>query len=142
MIKHNHKKGAILYFTIIIMSILMTAVFSITSIVLVQIKNIKEAGDSVLAFYAADTGIEKALYDILNKAEYLNTSYNSEFEILIDGASYKCDVKITQPLLSKPFGDYPSETSIEPAADCDGQYYCIESIGIYRDTRRAIEVKG
>jgi len=138
----NPQKGVILYFTIVIMSILMAAVFSITSIVLVQIKSMKEAGDSVLAFYAADTGAEKALYDILNNAEYLDPLYVSEFEILIDGSSYKCNVKITQPSLTEPFGSYPLETSIEPSDDCDGLYYCIKSIGTYRNVKRAIEVKG
>ena len=137
----NSQKGAILYFTIVIMSILLAAVFSITSIVLVQIKSVKEAGDSVLAFYAADAGAEKALYDILSNAEYLDPSYDSEFEILINGSSYKCNVKITQPL-SEPLGNYPSGTSIEPSTDCQGQYYCIKSIGTYRKIKRAIEIKG
>jgi hypothetical protein len=126
----NNQKGAILYFTIVIMSILLAAVFSITSIVLVQIKGMKEVGDSVLAFYAADTGIETVLNDLYD-GNYIDhygpTSMGS--------ADYEYEAWVTQPIS----GTLPV---IPTSVDCEGQYYCIESIGTYRNVKRAIEVKG
>ncbi|MEA3453258.1 MAG: hypothetical protein U9Q96_02920 [Patescibacteria group bacterium] len=129
----NRQKGAILYFTIVIMSILLAAVFSIGSVVLVQIKTIREAGDSVMAFYAADTGIETALNDI-----YDSTFISDYGPIFIDGPSYTYEVWVTQPdVIPLPLGG-----AITPSADCTGDYYCIKSIGTYGNIKRAIEVKG
>jgi len=110
----------------------MAAVFSITSIVLIQIRNIKEAGDSVLAFYASDTGIETALNDL-----YDSNFINHYGPVSLDPSStdYEYEAWVTQPI----GGMLPV---ISPSIDCDGLYYCIKSIGTYRNVKRAIEVKG
>lgn len=127
----QNQKGATLYFAIVIMSILLAAVFSIGSVVLVQIRTIKGMGDSVIAFYAADTGIETALNDL----------YDSNFidhygPVSLNGSSYTYEVWVTQPT-TQPLGP-----GIPTSSDCQGQYYCIKSIGSYRNVKRAIEVKG
>ena len=132
----NDNKGATLYFAIIIMSVMMAAVFSIGSIVLVQIRAIKGMGDSVVAYYAADTGAEIALDDL-----YKGTYVGHYVPTSLNGSSYTYEVWVTQPL-SEPLGDYPSETSVEPSADCQAQYYCIKSVGTYNNVRRAVEVSG
>jgi Tfp pilus assembly protein PilX len=58
-----HQKGASLYFAIIIMSVLLAIVLGIAAILVSQTRMIREMGDSVAAFFAADTGLERILYE-------------------------------------------------------------------------------
>ena len=126
---NDSQKGATLYLAIVIMSILLAAVFSISAIVLTQIRTIKGMGDSVVAFYAADTGIETALYDLYN------ANYISHYgPVPLGSGTY--EVWVTQPV----GGTLPV---IPVDANCvRGDYYCIKSIGIYNSTKRAVEADG
>ncbi len=56
------KKGSSLYFSMIILSIVLAMALGLTAILVSQTKIIKGMGDSVKALYAADTGIEEVLY--------------------------------------------------------------------------------
>jgi hypothetical protein len=56
------EKGVSLYFALIIMFILISIGLGISLIIVSQMKMMREMGDSVVAFHAADTGIENALY--------------------------------------------------------------------------------
>lgn len=115
----DSQKGVSLYFAIIIMSILLAAVFSIGSIVLTQIKVIRGMGDSIIAFYAADSGAEKLLYE----GKFVIPPAGAEYsETLDNGASYKATVFATT------------------SPDCNGKWYCIESIGDYRESKRAVKI--
>jgi len=78
-------------------------------------KMIKGMGDSVIAFYAADTGIERALYE--------DATPPQTFPGSLDGASYIASV-------------------ISPGSEgCSSNVnYCIKSVGIYKETRRAVQV--
>jgi len=64
-IKHSlfFQKGVSLYFSIIILSILLAIVLGLGTILIGQTRMIKGMGDSVTAFYGADTGIERILYE-------------------------------------------------------------------------------
>jgi hypothetical protein len=59
---NNKEQGVSLIITFFIMTIILAMVLSISLILYEQIKVIKNIGDSVVAFYAADSGIEKVLY--------------------------------------------------------------------------------
>jgi hypothetical protein len=56
-------KGVSLYLALVIMFILIAISLGVSLIIVSQMKMIKGMGDSVVAFYAADTGIEHAMYD-------------------------------------------------------------------------------
>ena len=58
----NKEQGISLIITFFIMTIILAMVLVISTILYDQIKVIKNMGDSVVAFYAADSGIEKVLY--------------------------------------------------------------------------------
>ena len=105
------QKGVSLYLAIIILIILLAMALGLSTIVLSQIKIVKGLENSVVAIFAADTGVEEALYR--------GTSVSGSLE---NGASY-------DTLL------------ILPGEDCDGDFYCIQSTGIYKETRRAIEIQ-
>jgi len=114
----NTQKGASLYFTIVIMSILLAAVFSMGSLLLVQLQSIKQIGDSVVAYYAADSGAEVALYE--GKTGIPAEPWPSG---TLAGASYKTYFFATT------------------SPDCvGGQHYCILSIGDYQGVERRVKI--
>lgn len=113
-------QGVSLYLTLVIMAILFSIGLMTSTILLDQIRMIKGMGDSVIAFYAADTGIEKVLLNRGNPQPILSGSPEGELD---NGAS--CTVVVLPGLTS----------------DCDADNFCIRSIGSYKDTKRAIEVK-
>ena len=58
----NSEKGVSLIITFFILVIVLAVVLSISVILYSEIKIIRNIGDSVVAFYAADAGVEKTLY--------------------------------------------------------------------------------
>lgn len=54
------EKGAALYFVVIAVLMILSVVVGISNIVFIQHMMIRDIGDSVSAFYTADTGIERA----------------------------------------------------------------------------------
>lgn len=110
------QKGVSLYLSIMIMAILLSIVLGMSGILLGQLKTMKGIENSVIAFYAADTGIEKVLVDRRNP----NTNpehYNGS----VGDATY--EVKV-----------------LSPGVNCNAVNYCISSVGTYRETQRAIQV--
>jgi len=113
---NNSQQGVSLYIAFMIMTVLMVIGFGMSAIVFSQMKMIKAMGNSVLSFYAADTGIERALYEISQGAE-VGSHYEHSFE---NDSSYVADV-------------------IAPNADCSADNYCIKSVGTYKGIKRAIQ---
>jgi len=63
MIKNkNNQKGVSLILTIFVMVILLAVVLFIAALLYTEIRNVKNLSDSVTAFFAADSGVEKVLY--------------------------------------------------------------------------------
>jgi uncharacterized protein (TIGR02145 family) len=58
----NLESGVSLIITFFIMMIVLAVVLSVSAILYSEIKVIRNIGDSVIAFYTADAGVEKALY--------------------------------------------------------------------------------
>lgn len=112
--KHFSKqKGVSLYIAVMIIAILLAIVLGAGAILLGQLKVIKGMENSIMAFYAADSGIERVLMDRSNPIPF-----NGYFEILDNGASYE----ITALVAAAPDNFY------------------IRSVGSYEGTKRAIEV--
>ncbi len=115
MQKHLHLKkerGVALFLTLIIMSVLLSISLGINAIFWQQMQSLRYIGNSVIAFYAADTGIERAL-----------RQDSSVSDTLSNGATYNA-IKITA-------GSPGCLTAFD---------YCVQSVGIYKETRRAIQV--
>ncbi len=110
----NKQKGISVLFAISILSVILSIGLGASSILIGQIRTIREMGYSVTAFYAADNGIEEVL---------LMAVPTSIPETQLNGARYEVAVKDSEN------------------PDCDAANFCIKSIGIYKETRRAIEIK-
>jgi len=107
-------RGVSLYLTIMIMTIFLGIGLGLLTLFLSQIKMIKGMGDSVVAFFAADTGIERILVTRTSPSDISTT-------FLPIGASY--EVKVT------------------PGGSCGASNYCIKSTGKYKNIKRAIEIR-
>jgi hypothetical protein len=109
------KQGTSLYLAIMVMTILLAIALGLSAIFLGQTKTIKEMGNSVIAFYAADAGIEKILVVRDNPDGQTPDYYSGTLD---NGATYQIFVTVG--------GACPN--------------YCIKSVGSYKETRRAIEI--
>ncbi len=116
----NTKKGVSIYLAVMIMAIMLAIVLGLNTILVGQIKTIRNMGYSVVAFYAAETGIEQALYD--------------------SGCDSSACVKNGQlDLGGGNFAQY-NVVGIDSGGDCIGDNYCLQSVGTFEQTKRAIQV--
>ncbi|MBA7611115.1 hypothetical protein ES703_63401 [subsurface metagenome] len=116
MLDNKLQQGTSLYLSLMIMTILLSIALGLSTIFIGQSKMIKALGNSVIAFYAADAGVEEVLINRSNPLDIPQTS-------LPNGATYQVFVA------AGGVGDCASENN-----------YCIKSVGIYQETRRAIEI--
>ncbi len=107
---------------LMIMAIMLAIVLGLNAVLVGQIKTIRNMGYSVVAFYAAETGIERELYE--NHA--VPTSYSGYLDLNGNGV--------------QDTDDSSYNISVFNGASCLGTNYCIKSIGIFQGTRRAIQV--
>ena len=63
MIQESNK-GVSLYLSLVILSIIMAVLIGVFTIALSQIRIVYSIGNSVIAFYAADSGMEELLYRV------------------------------------------------------------------------------
>ena len=116
-----NQKGIAILYVIFLVSVLLAISFGISEILISQVKMLGDIGYSVVALYAADSGIENVLIDRqspdLTPGYYdgsLSADITYEVSVTEGGASEDCTIDF---------------------------YYCIKSIGSYKDIKRAIEVK-
>jgi len=112
----NKQKGLTLYISIIIMVILLSIVLGLGTILVNQLKIIKGIERSIVAFYAAETGIEATL---LNRANPVESN-----ETLDNGATYMVNVLT------------PGTSNCSPAI----VNFCVNSVGEYMGVKRAIQI--
>lgn len=116
------QKGASLFLALIIMILLLAIGLGISAILVGQLKMVKGMGNSVVAIYAADTGIERILYEI-RKEDY-------------DPSTCKptpCQTPFSGTVLG---GEATYTTYIQNI----GPPIKIQSVGKYKEIKRAIEI--
>lgn len=126
-----------------IMAIVLAIVLGLSIILVGQLRIVRAMGFSVVALYAADTGAERALYDIYNNDRDSSIA-SSIGSTPIGSASYSAEIKCCQPGLPNSNCKYqPNECPIGLSEDgtCDAEFICVRSRGIYQNTSRALELK-
>lgn len=136
--KQLGEQGVSLYLAIVIMVILLSIVLGAATILVSQIRMIKEMENSVVAFYAADTGIERVL-EVIIKGNVPDTRYPLSGETPVGDASYYAEVSCCYAL-NDNCAWKTSPCPITEDLNCNASLYCVKSVGIYKNTRRAIEV--
>lgn len=107
------KKGISIYLALIVIAILLSSALGVSVIFVNQVRILKEVKNSVIAFYASDSGIEKILINRQNPSDIPETS-------LSNGATY--------------------QVSVGAGYTCGALNFCIRSVGSYKETSRAIEI--
>ena len=107
------EKGVSILLAVMILSVILSIALGSSDIAIRQVQSMEGIGDSVVAFYAADHGVEQ----VMVMAVPVSISETS----LVNGAVYEVTVI----------------DSSDP--DCDAESYCITSVGSYRDAKRAIQ---
>ena len=119
------QKGVSLYLAIVIMSILSAVALGLISLSIGRIKMVTGLENSVMSFYAANTGIEEMLMD----RNAPTSTYSGYLDLNNNG---------TDDPNEDSFYDVTVAEAIDPS--CDANNYCVKSIGRYRDTKRVIEI--
>lgn len=112
--KTNNQKGVSLLLTLLIMSALLAIALGLSQLSLGEIKLTRDIPKSAIAYYAAEAGIERAIYD----------------EWVGGGASNIADCSVNL--------DNGSSYGLEVSSGEDS--VTVRSIGCYKGVRRAIEV--
>ena len=141
----KEKKGISLYLVIIISTLILAIGLGISGLIISQMRIAREIGHSVVAFYAADTGIEHFLedFDLCNTSTY----YFGYFDLDNDGNTGDSDCappegggqSCTSTLPSYP-GDACYAVKKFTGNPCPSGAVCIDSTGYYKKVRRAIRI--
>ncbi len=124
------EKGVSLLFVIIIMSVILAIGAGLSTIFIQEGQMMTEIGYSVIAFYAADAGIERAL--MMEPVPSITEDLDSD----VPTASYTVSMRCGKGVLPDAC---PPGLVIDP--NCDGLNYCMKSIGSYKTVKRAVEIK-
>jgi len=143
---HNSQNGISLLFIVLITSLILAIGLGISTLLIQEMRMMGEIGHSVIAFYAADNGIEEALYSL-----YQSPSPTPEHSGYLDSAYYETFAKCCNPELEKcsletpddcPLGpNYVGSSNPNDPDYCDALNYCLKSLGSYQRVKRAIEIK-
>ncbi len=157
-LQFSNQKGISLLFTVLITSLILAISLGISALLIQEMRMMSEIGYSVTAFYAADSGIEAAVYDLYqHPASPTPTHSNSSDNADLGDAQYDTQAKCCHFEFEKcSFGDpdNPEERPICPLGIenigsndpnnpdyCDAVNYCLKSLGSYKEVKRAIEIK-
>ena len=126
--------GVSLYITLVILSLLLAIALAGSSLLIGQLGRLKSSGNSVLAFYAADAGIERALY-LDNKNCSLSSSVAERITCVQTGIG---GLTAGDKTLANG-ATFSLEIAEGAAAFCPaGKNYCVRSKGVFKDASRSL----
>jgi len=141
MSKNKTEKGISVYLVILLSTFILAIALGLSTILVSQIKMSHEIGESVIAFYAADTGIEAVLK---SPDDYPFEPQYSYGYLDLDGGGTESSstTACTTGLGSHPEDSCYSVTKIATSSSAcpDDVSYCIDSVGYFKKTRRAIQI--
>ena len=142
----SHEKGVSLYLAVVMLSIILAVAFGLVAILMGQIKMMRVIGFSVTAYYAAETGVERALYDYIQSGTipFISPVPYSD-QVLPNNSSYTVSVVCCHYAAPDCSWDETGDNvcSLGDAyidENCEATDYCARSVGTYRGVKRAIEV--
>ncbi len=122
-------RGVSLYFALLMIAALLSLGLGVSTLSVLQVQTVTGAADSVVAFFAADAGVEKGLY--LENTSGTTTDIS---DICPESSSCDCSGKLANgqcTVVGRKGGD----------GQCpSGVTVCIESVGSFQGTDRAIRI--
>ncbi len=123
-IKLKNNKGSSLYFSMVVIAVILGVALGTSAILINQIRMVRGMGNSVVALYAADTGVEHALMNMRGEVPDTSSIPLTTIDTFSDGSTATYQVAIE-----------------EPGEDCEAENFCVKSTGTYAEVMRAIEVE-
>ena len=130
-------KGSAIYFSLVVLTIILGIILGLSSMLISQIRMVRGMEHSVVAFYAADSGIEEALNIIRARLPNQCLAHSGTSSISLNGATSTYQIIVRDGTQAQT-----RDPSCIPHPDCGRPHYCIRSDGNYRGIRRAIKVGG
>ncbi|UMX48051.1 MAG: hypothetical protein L7H18_00705 [Candidatus Nealsonbacteria bacterium DGGOD1a] len=131
--RRNGRRGIAIYLAAVVLTIILAVALGVSLLSVYQLKSLNEAGASVVAFAAAETGVEWSLTSWISGSYLDTTNYQSACPWDAATSKYICARNIA-------LGDasYTVDASLCGPAN---EYLCVRSLGSYRNTQRAIRVQ-
>jgi hypothetical protein len=120
---NNNQKGVSVYLTIVILAVLLSVSLGLVGIIIGGAKIAGGLGNSVKAFHAADTGMEKALYCVKTNGGDCTLSLSCANDSNTFSAGYGWTVAMLD----------------SGGVTCTSSVSSIESEGTYSTTKRKVE---
>jgi len=145
------EKGISIYMIVVLLFVLFGLAVGLSSLVLGQLTILRSMGNSITAFYAADSGTEKMLYEIKQARPEINEFTSSFYEEPVtatdfSGSSFKVDLLChhggisNDTLCQERCPNCNHDLTMNDEDKCIPRF-CITSKGTFEGTNRAIEVK-
>jgi len=132
----SSQKGVALYLALAILALLLAIALGVMAIVIGQQRTLTAVGYSVVAIYAADSGVERELYE--KNFETAITSYSIFFDLNGNGKTGTDKVDNCPDKLQTLKENQDACAKIEIKAINPVQIY---SAGYYSKVRRALDIK-
>lgn len=110
------EKGVSILLSVMILSVVLSIALGSSNIAIRQSQSMEGIGENVVAFYAADYGIEEAMLQATPTSATGTISFS-------DGSEATYNITVLD--------------SSDPT--CSADSYCIQSIGTYKETKRGIQ---
>ncbi len=130
----SHEKGVSIYITLILLFVLFGLAMGLSALILGQLKILSSMGDSIVAYYAGEAGVEEMIYQTKTETSFPGSitgslSNNSSFEVEMycaEGVDECVDACSGSPCTTESW--------------CDVRF-CPISKGTFQDTNRSVRVK-
>lgn len=128
------QRGVAIYLAILIMAVLLAIALGITTILIGQIKISREIENSVVAIYAADTGIEHILYE---EKLCRKSGCPAYCKSICSGLPETYTIGVPDPILLDNGATY--SVTVNYGTENGEEKVQFKSIGEYKGVKRAIE---
>lgn len=127
-VKNTSQKGAVaIYIALLAATIITSAAIVLSGVLSIQLRLIRDIISSERAFYAADSGIEEAQYQLF----VLQGEGSTDGEITIDNGEV--------PYQDEESATYTAKGKL--VSDPDSTFNCIASEGLHADDQRRITIR-
>lgn len=130
----KEQRGVSILFATLIVSVVLSIGLGVSTILIQQAKVMSQAGDAVVSFYAADSGVEEQLFDLYKATEHLS-QHSGTIAIAANRTATFSTIARCSANVSA------ADCVIERDDACQALNYCIKSVGSYQKTKRAIEIQ-
>ncbi len=136
------REGFSIFLTVMLLSIILSIIFGLSAMIVSQHKLERAFARNFVIYYAAETGIEKALYSIFKEQQAISHIYQ---ETLDNGADYTVYIYCCLPGAGCDFAEgdcpvYHNGVQMEKE-DCSAKRICVYSTGSYLGFKKSLEVE-